>query len=271
MASTSTSPRSALLDAALAGVPDAKLRARLIEAYLDLKKAHLEARYDLAGLNAGKFCEVVLRISQQRVLGASTPLGKRIPNFADECRALVVSPTAAGPESIREIIPRALVFLYTVRNKRGIGHVGGDVDANRVDTMTMTQTADWVVCELIRLFHGLSLEEAQDIVDTLSTRQLPLIWEVGGKKRVLRTGLSAAEEVMLLLYADNQMAVLTEDLCAWVEYSNPSVFRKKVLQKLHTERLIEYDTDSELVHLSPKGVAKVESELLHADAYRKLT
>ena len=266
MASTSTSPASPHLDAALTGIPDAKLRGKLIEAYLELKRAHFEARYDLAGLNAGKFCEIALRIAQQRVLGKSVPLGKRIPNFADECRALVTSPTAAAPESIREIIPRALVFLYTVRNKRGIGHVGGDVDANRVDTLTMFQTSDWIVCELVRLFHGFSLEEAQDLVDALSTRQSPLIWEVGGKKRVLRTGLSAAEEVLLLLYADDQMAVLTEDLCSWVEYSNPSVFRKKVLQKLHTDRLVEYDAESELVHLSPKGVAKVESELLRADA-----
>lgn len=266
MASTNTSQPSALLDSALAGVPDSKLRSKLIEAYLEVKRAQAEGRFDLAGLNAGKFCEVALRIAQQRVLGSSTPLGKKIANFADECRALVTSPTAAAPESIREIIPRALVFLYTVRNKRGIGHVGGDVDANRVDALTMVQIADWVVCELIRLFHGLSLEEAQDIVDALSTRQLPIIWEVGGKKRVLRTGLSAADEVLLLLYAENQQAVLTEDLCSWVEYSNPSVFRRKVLQKLHSDRLVEYDTESELVHLSPKGVAKVESELLRADA-----
>lgn len=266
MANTSTSPHSALLESALAGIADAKLRSKLIESYLGLKRAHAEARYDLAGLNAGKFCEVALRIAQHRVLGASTPLGKRIVNFADDCRTLVTSPTGSAPESIREIIPRALVFLYTVRNKRGIGHVGGDVDANRIDAMTMAQTADWIVCEFIRLFHGLSLEEAQDIVDTLSTRRLPVIWEVGGKKRVLRTGLSAADEVLLLLYADNQTAILTEDLCAWVEYSNPSVFRRKVLQKLHADRLVEYDTESELVHLSPKGVAKIEAELLRTDA-----
>jgi hypothetical protein len=130
----------------------------------------------------------------------------------------------------------------------------------------MTQTADWVVCELIRIFHGLSLEEAQDLVDTLSTRQLPLVWEVGSKKRVLKTGLSAADEVLLLLYSDSQMAVLTEDLCSWVEYSNPSVFRNKVLRKLHNDRFIEHDTESELVHLSPKGVTRVESELLRGCA-----
>ena len=265
MASTSMSA-NALLDTALAGIPNAKLRAKLIDSYLDLKSAHLEARYDLAGLNAGKFCEVALRISQERVVGTSAPLGKRIASFADDCRSLVTSPSAAAPESVREIIPRALVFLYTVRNKRGIGHVGGDVDANRVDAMTMVQTADWVICELIRLFHGLSLEEAQDIVDALSTRQSPVIWEVGGKKRVLRTGLSAADEVLLLLYAESQMAVLTEDLCSWVEYSNASVFRSKVLQKLHSNRLVEYDKESELVQLSPLGVVKDEAELLRPAA-----
>ena len=262
MASTSTSPSSASLDSALAGIPNRKLRAKLIEAYLALKRAFMEARYDLTGLNAGKFCEIALRIAQERVLGTCEPLNKRIPNFAECCRDLVTSSSAAAPASIREIIPRALVFLYTVRNKRGISHVGGDVDANRVDAMTVVQTADWVVCELIRLFHGMSLEEAQDLVDALSTRQSPVIWEVGGKRRVLQTGLSAADKVLLLLYAENQMAVLTEDLRSWVEYSNASVFRRKVLQKLHNERLVEYDSETELVHLSPTGVGRVEAELL---------
>jgi hypothetical protein len=99
-----------------------------------------------------------------------------------------------------------------------------------------------------------------------ASRQSPVIWEVGGKKRVLRTGLSAADEVLLLLYAESQMAVLTEDLFSWVEYSNASVFRRKVLQKLHNDRLVEYDTETELVHLSPTGVAKVEAELLRPAA-----
>jgi hypothetical protein len=48
-----------------------------------------------------------------------------------------------------------------MRNKRGIGHVAGDVDANAIDIATMARTADWIVCELIRINHGLSLEEAQ--------------------------------------------------------------------------------------------------------------
>ena len=264
-ASTSTSSRSGALDKALGGIADAKLRTKLIAAYLDLKRTHAEARYDLAGLNAGKFAEVAIRVLQRHVFGSSTPLGTRIPNFADECRRLVTSPTAAAPESVREIIPRGLVFLYTLRNKRGIGHVGGDVDANRVDSLTILQAADWIICEFVRVYHGLSLEEAQELVDALATRKLPLIWEIAGKKRVLKTGLTASEEVLILLYSEQKTAVLTEDLFAWVEYSNPSVFRTKVLRKLHLDRLVEYDVESELVYISPKGIERVEGSLLNDD------
>jgi hypothetical protein len=124
----------------------------------------------------------VLRFLQHEITGKYTPFNKQIGNFADECRALITSTNTAVTESLRIVMPRALVFVYTVRNKRGIGHVGGDVDANRIDAMTITRNCDWIVCELIRVYHNLSLEEAQDLVDGLAQRTIPDIWHVGGKK-----------------------------------------------------------------------------------------
>lgn len=250
------------LDAALANV-DRAFRSRVIKNYLDLKRNCVENRYDAAGLSAGKFCEVVLRLLQNNVFAAYTPFGTKIANFADDCRKLVSAPHTAGSESERVVIPRALVFLYTMRNKRGIGHVGGDVDANAIDIATMARTADWIICELIRLKHGLSLEEAQAIVDGISIRQLPTIWEVAGKKRVLDAGLNAKDQVLLLLYASSESAVLIEDLCSWVEYSNLSVFKNKVIGVLHKARLIEHDKDTDTVFLSPKGATYVEENLLN--------
>jgi hypothetical protein len=250
-----------LLVTALASVP-ATFRSRLIQAYLDLKKNVSEARCDAAGLAMGRLCEVVLRFLQQKIYGTFTPFGTKINNYADECRRLTTAPVASGNESERVILPRALVFLYTMRNKRGIGHVGGDVDANAIDVATMAKTADWVVCELIRINHGLSLEEAQDIVDGISVRQLPSIWEVAGKKRVLKDGLKAKDQTLLLLYSNPDSAVLLEDICDWVEYSNPGVFKSKIIKELHKLRLLEFDTDSESIILSPKGVKYVEENLM---------
>lgn len=222
----------------------------------------MEERSDAAGIAAGKFCESALRLLQQVVTDANIPFNKKIGNFADECMKLIQSRSGVASESERVILPRALLFLYTMRNKRGIGHVGGDVDANKIDIAVMARTADWVICELIRIHHGLSLEEAQDLVDNISVRQLPHIWEVAGKRRVLREGLTARDQVLLLLYSSPDSAVLVEDLCDWVEYSNQHVFKNKIVQCMHKERLLEYDRGTESVVLSPKGANYVEQNLL---------
>jgi hypothetical protein len=252
--------RHNLLENALQGITGG-LRDKLIAAYLEIKKSDKESRFDAAGIAAGKFCELVLRVTQDAVTGTYTPLGSQLPNFADECRKLITHHGGSAPESLKVIIPRALSFLYTLRNKRGIGHVGGDVDANRIDSATIARNADWIVCELIRVYHKLSLEEAQDLVDNLSVRSIPDIWEVAGKRRVLRDGLSNAQKVLLLLYSTADSAVLVEDLCAWLEYGRVSDFKRRLLAQMHKEKLLEHDEEADVVYLSPKG-AKAAEQLL---------
>ncbi len=257
----STRNHDALLDGALAAVAK-PFRAKIISTYIELKRNCLEGRHEAAGMAAGKLCEIVLRLLQDRVFSSHTPFGQRITNFADECRRLVGAPATTAIESERVVIPRALLLLYTIRNKRGIGHVGGDVDANEIDAATMARVADWLVCELIRIHHGLSMEEAQDLIDGISIRQVPTIWEVAGKRRVLRDGLSAKDQVLLLLYSSKETAVFVEDLCEWIEYSNPHVLKSRILGGLHHQRLIEYDRDTETATLSPKGADYVEKHIL---------
>jgi hypothetical protein len=253
---------SSTLEQAVAGIP-AAIRKKLIDAYLELKRNLAESRHDSVGLSAGKLCEASIRLLQERTFGKHTPFGTKIPNFADECRKIIESPKSGTiTDSEKLILPRALVFLYTMRNTRGIGHVGGDVDANAIDATAIGKLADWIMCELIRVHHGLSLEEAQDLVDGLAIRQLPDIWEVAGKKRVLREGLSAREQALLLLYSCRDNTVLTEDLVDWIEYSNLGAFKSNILGKLHRDRLVEWDRETDTIVLSPKGAKYVEDNLL---------
>lgn len=149
-----------------------------------------------------------------------------------------------------------------MRGKRGIGHIGGDVDANQIDLKSAVQLSDWIICEIIRIYHKLSLEEAQAIVDSVQSRLVPEVWEVGGKKRVLQPGLSYKEKALLLMYSEPDQGVLMEDLFEWTEHSNKSGFRKHVLRPLHGDKLIEYDETSEIVYLSPIGNAEVEANIL---------
>jgi len=257
----STSPANHPLDIALSSVPKA-LRTRLLASYSDIKSRHLRGEFDSSGLSVGKFAETVLRVLQQELIGTSIPFGQKIPNFKDECDKIEQTPKTAGVESFRVLIPRAISFLYTLRNKRGIGHVGGDVDANQVDSFTMVRLADWIIAELIRFYHRLSLEDAQDLVDAVVDRNLPAVWSVSGKKRILRTDLSFNDQTLLLLYDEIASGVLTEDLFAWTEYSNFSTFKSSVLGALHKKRLVEFDRANQLVYISPLGQQYVEENIL---------
>ena len=65
-----------------------------------------------------------------------------------------------------------------------------------------------------------------------------------------------------MLYSCPESAVLLEDLCSWVEYSNPQMFKSYIIKDLHKKRFLEFDMDSESIVISPKGAKYVEDNLI---------
>lgn len=254
------------LETALTTIPK-RFRTKIIENYIGLKSAFAEGQYDACGVRAGKFCETMLRFLQDSLTGTSILFTQKIPNLAVECARLEQVPAASHPESLRVMIPRALSFLYTLRNKRGFAHVGGDVDANEIDAVACLRIADWCLCEVIRIFHTLSLEEAQALLDSIAARQLPQIWNVVGRRRVLDSSLGYREQTLLLLYSEKDSGIPNaglpiEDLFEWIEHPRLSDYKKDILRPLHKQRLIEYDQDTEVAIISPLGKEEVETKLL---------
>lgn len=257
-----TSPSGVTIDDALASVP-AVFRSRLIKHYGDLKRAYARGEFDACGARAGKFSETLIRFIQNELEGKHTLFGQQV-NLYDESRRLERLQASTGPEPFRVFIPRALCFLYTLRNKRGFAHVGGDLDSDPIDAVTCVRVADWCLCELIRVTHVLSLEEAQALTNTIASRELPDIWDVAGKKRVLRTDLGYKEQTLLLLYSHPDEAVLIEDLFEWTEYSRLDNYKDRILAQLHKDRLIEWDRSTDAAHISPTGIQQVEDEILRS-------
>jgi hypothetical protein len=247
----------------LSNVPQ-PFRSRITKEYLRIKFRFKKGEYDSSGLSSGKFCEEILRFLQHSLTGNHIGLKEEIKNFQVEISKLEKVERSIGNDSLRIIIPRALLFLYTLRNKRNIGHSGGDVEANVIDCSTIVKLSDWVICELIRIFHEKSLEEAQQIIDLISLRNMPEVWEVNGKKRVLRDNLTAKEKVLLLSYSNEEQGILLEELQNWVEYPSKSDFKTKVLSPLHREGKIEFDKELNMVFISPKGTSEVEEKIIQS-------
>lgn len=258
--SMSTGPSDPALDLALGNIPQ-KFRKRIVDHYLELKRRGRIGDATGSATAITGFCESVLRFLQEALTGTHVAFGTHIANFANACSALEQTPANPVLESQRLIIPKAILFIQTLRNKRGMGHIGGDVDANAIDLSAAVGVADWIVCELLRAYHQLSLEEAQALLDRLATRQVPDVWRIGETKRVLRPGLNKRDQAMLLLYGETS-PVAIEVLHEWVETSRLSNFKASVLNPLHRSRLIEWDSDTDMVVLSPLGERHVEKKLL---------
>jgi hypothetical protein len=154
-----------------------------------------------------------------------------------------------------------LVALYEVRNNRGVGHVGGDVDPNHMDATCVLGMSKWVMSELVRVFHDTSTEEATKAVDSLVERTSQTVWKVGNNLRVLDHAKSMKDKVLLLVY-HRPSAVPESDVFRWVEHSNASVFRRDILRPLHRTKLIEYDENAKTIQISPVGIDEVENRLL---------
>lgn len=247
----------------LSSIPSG-LRDPLIKCYQEIISNYSEHRWEPSELNGGKFCEVVYTIINGYINGSFPTNPSKPRDMLIACRALETIPvnsTRIGDRSVRILIPRMLLPLYEIRNNRGVGHVGGDVDPNFLDATAVYSMASWILAELVRIFHNVSVQDAQKIVDILIERKNPLIWKIGEVRRVLDTTLSKGDQMLLLLHSMPGL-INEKDILAWIEYSNINNLRKKILEPLHKSRIIEYDKIRGSVCISPLGIKKVEETIL---------
>ena len=245
------------------GIP-ASLRDPLLASFREIARNYAEHRWEPAELNGGKFSEVVYSILSGSVSGTFPASPSKPANMVQACRDLEALPAnsgRSGDRSLRILIPRVLPALYEIRNNRGVGHVGGDVDPNFLDATAVYGMSSWILAELVRIFHAVSTKDAQETVDAVIERKHPLIWEFEGMRRVLAPKMGKGDQALLLLHAKPAW-VAEKDLLAWVGYSNSKVFRDEILKPFHKSRLVEYDEEQHRVRISPLGIKDVEERIL---------
>lgn len=236
------------------------LREPLNEEYRGITTAYFESRWKLSALDAGRFCEVVYTILDGALSGVFAATPAKPSGFPEACRKLENrSPIPVGDRSIRILIPRVLPGMYEIRNNRNVGHVGGDVTANKMDATFLRDSATWVMAELVRVFHDVSTSEAQQSVDALVERRHPLVWEHEGIRRVLVPDMRTKDKVLVLLHSAAAGESLA-NLRSWTKAN--SHFNARVIQPLADDLLIE--VTGERAVITPLGIKRVEEALLHS-------
>ena len=120
-----------------------------------------------------------------------------------------------------------------------------------MDSSAVLAIASWVMAELVRVLHSVSVMEAQAVVNSLSERRVPLIWESGRIKRVLNPSLSSRDQILVLLASCPGKAEIIQ-LTQWTEVKNLAHF-KKTLRMLHKARFVELSENATRAELLPPG------------------
>jgi hypothetical protein len=244
------------VSAALSDIPVA-LREPLLTEYRSLVQNFLEQRWRPTELSGALFSEIVYTILDGHAKEVYANKPAKPSNFVTACRKLEESKKNHVPRSFQILIPRMLPALYEVRNNRSVGHVGGDVDPNHMDSVVVLSMCNWIMGELVRVFHNVSVIEAQAMVDAIAEARIPIIWTKGNLKRVLNPKLSLDEHI-LLLTSSSVPSTSSQLLKEWVEYGNSTRF-KKALRALHKQRLIEFDESTDNVEILPPGTVFVQT------------
>lgn len=225
------------------------LREELVDEFNNIVRSFNERKWGPSELSGGKFCEIVYSILAGFASGRYPPKAAKPPNFVSSCRALETYKNS--PRSFQILIPRILPALYEIRNNRGVGHTGGDVNPNYMDATAVLSITAWIMAELVRVFHNISTHEAQRVVDGLVERRTPLVWQSGSMKRVLNPRLPLRNQVLLLL-SSAPGEVKVEELIKWTGYENPGYFNR-LLRQMHKARLIELSREETSAQILPPG------------------
>jgi hypothetical protein len=248
----------AKIEISLAAQAPVPLGKALLNGYAELKDNFNFEMFRPSELEGGRFAEAAIRIVQHLATGSHDSMGKSLPPFDKIVAALEKVPSASAHDSLRIHIPRALWAVYGVRNRRDVGHIGGDVNPNRADAYFVVALCDWVLAELIRLTFDCSLVEAQGMVDNLVERKVPIIQDFGGFPKILRTDLAIPDRILALAYRSGANGVAIDDLQKWLKPAKPGPVGVAVL-RLDRKAFLHRDGSRCFITLS--GIRYVEENM----------
>jgi hypothetical protein len=246
-----------------AGIP-AVLVTELLEAYSEAKR-----RFHLGDLRpniveGGRFSEAVFRILQWATdSGNFTPLGQALPGVPNLLNTL--AQRTGHDDSLRLHIPRVLQGIYQIRNTRNGPHLG-PINVNQMDATLVVHDMDWVLAELVRLYHNISANDAQALVDDLVAKEVPAIQVFGSYPKLLRN-VTLPEHLLILLYWRGEKGATRQELSTWTAKAVTRIptAREKAnlsttLRRLDEKGEVHIDGDN--VYIAIPGQHRVENKNL---------
>jgi hypothetical protein len=205
----------AAIEAQLSSKLDAKLVKELLDAHGEAKRNFYLGGLRLSAVEGGRFCEATFRLLQDITEGKHTPLNKTLPKTDDLIFKLSQLDGSKFSDAVRIHIPRSLRLVYDIRNKRDTAHLSDGIDPNLQDATLVVTVIDWVLAELIRLYHNVPANTASKMVDGIVKRVAPVVQDFNGFLKVLNPKLGVSDHCTVLLYQRGEDGATYAELETW--------------------------------------------------------
>jgi hypothetical protein len=157
--------------------------------------------------------------------------------------------------SLKTIVPRMLITIYKLRSSRGGAHQSDEISPNYIDATYVYTCCNWIVCELLRLYHDSDISKIGKLINSIIKPEVPLLEEVDGETVILSDKLTIKEQVLVLLRSKYPERVPIDVTKKVIKARNPRSIANE-LTKLANSKLIHRNEHG--VVLTSKGLKEAE-------------
>ena len=147
-------------------------------------------------------------------------------------------------------------MIYDIRNKRNTAHLGDGIDPNDQDATLVISAIDWVLAEFVRLYYGVTANEAQRIISNIVSRKAPVVQDFDGYLKILNPKLSVSDRILVLLYQRGAKRATFDELSSWVRPKMRTNLKRTLEQLEHDKAQIHMSRGS--YQITASGVQQAE-------------
>jgi hypothetical protein len=118
-----------------------------------------------------------------------------------------------------------------------------------------------VLAEFVRLFHGVSADEAQKIISDLVRKRVPAVQDINGFLKILNPKLKVSDRVLVLLYERGAACAAHDELDSWLHPKMRKNLKRTLVQLEHDRALIHFT--GRAYQITEAGMRDVEDRKLH--------
>lgn len=240
----------------LSTIVDFSLAKSAVEDYVDMQQRFLAGDWKPTELNGGRLCEAVARCIHQLDAGSITH-SKFPRKICERLEDEAVSHNLGIKD--RHHLAKVISVLYKFRSDRGAVHISPIYSANEMDSILVLHIGKWLFSEFLRLAWNKDRQIIAETIQRIVRLEHSLIHELDGKPLVLAKGISAKEEILLLLNhaTGNCLSKTTIRDLAHQKTANVSV----AISRMIKDKEVRTSDDGDIV-LTPVGQKRVFEEII---------